>query len=66
MLKCTVNLLLFVAEVAADIDKSHAEGFHSIPVFVFKSGEREWVVHGAVETDEFEEVLTEIVAGLGQ
>jgi predicted DsbA family dithiol-disulfide isomerase len=57
-----VFLTLFSAEVLADIERAQSQGFYSIPVFVFQSSEQQWVVHGAAEVDEFEEVLTEIAA----
>ena len=52
------------ADVLADIERSHEAGYFSIPVFAFKSGGREWVVHGAAEIEEFERVLTEITNGV--
>lgn len=56
------------SEVQEDIEKSHQQGFYSIPVFVFslkgndERKQKQWVVQGAADIEEFEELLQEIVA----
>lgn len=66
----------FMQEVLADIEKSHTEGFYSIPVFIFQVSndsifskqepqqqkQNQWVIQGAASVSEFEELLLEIAA----